>query len=695
MLQHTKNHRLKTLLVFPPLWNNFYPYLSLPVLKASLNEKGYEVNQWDINAALNKEFVKKSFLENCRDRIKARLESINPEENSKDYRELEKQFLLSKFVVDEINESLRVINTPEDFYNPEIMSKAQSVINCAYKVITKAYPCFAELKGFEMIYSDGANYSFRKMMPLLDNPEKNFLVDYYNREIVPEIIKQNPDVLGLSVTSYSQLIPALTLAKQIKKINNLIHITVGGNAITRIEHMLRHNKNIFEVFDTAITHEGEVPLETLLYELENNKKFEKVPNLVYIKNGEVTSNPKYKFKSIESLPAPDFCGFNPDDYMGAEYSLPVYATRGCYWNRCTFCDHSLIYNDNYVQKSAQKIVSDIAYLSLRYNVNHFHFHDECIPPALCRKISEEIIRTELEVKWYLNVRVEKQFTPELTSLMYQAGCRMVSLGIESFNNNTLKKMDKGSTSERIYEVVKNFSQAGILTHGFIIIGFPGETPDEANDTYNFIKENSEILHLVGVSIFTLGVKSKIANNFTKFSISNLSSDVYHELDPGLTYTDSMGMSEKEINSLKEKIKIILNTNENKHLYQLKSRMSVFLYACKNGSKCVPAQSGSETAEKKLISETPTYKLNKGIYYGNKAKDGGMPIYNFIKKNKITTKDDLLCEIVRSFEYDDEYTCVEVLNNIKSPEYNSNSITLKNKVKCYLEFLNKKEILIMN
>jgi anaerobic magnesium-protoporphyrin IX monomethyl ester cyclase len=695
MLRQTKKHRIKTLLIFPPLWNNFYPYLSLPVLKAYLNKKGYEVNQWDINALLNKEFVKKSFLEKCRNLIKEKLDNLPQGVNNKTYRELEKQFLLSEFVVNEITESLRIVKAPEDFYNPEKMSKAQSVINFVYKVITVAYPCFADLKGFEMIYSDGANYSFKKMIPLLDDPGKNFLVGYYNREIVPEILKQNPDVLGLSITSYSQLIPALTLAKQIKKINNLIHITVGGNAITRIEHMLRHNKNIFEVFDTAITHEGEVPLETLLCELENNKKFEEVPNLVYIKNGEVTSNPKYKFKSIESLPAPDFCGFNPDDYMGAEYSLPVYATRGCYWNRCTFCDHSLIYNDNYVQKSAQKIVSDIAYLSLSYNVNHFHFHDECISPVLCRKISEEIIRTRLEVKWYLNVRVEKQFTPELTSLMYKAGCRMVSIGIESFNNNTLKKMDKGSTSERIYEVVKSFSQAGILTHGFIIVGFPGETPAEANDTYNFIKDNSEILHLVGVSVFTLGVKSKIANDFTRFSISNLRSDVYHELDPGLRYNDSTGMSEEEVTSLKKNIKKILNTNENKHLYQLKSRMSVFLYACKNGSKCISLQSDTENTDVKQKSEIPTYRLNKGIYYGNKTKDGGMPIYDFLKKNKITTKDNLLCEIVRAFKYDDEYTCMQVLNNINSPEFNPNSITLKNKVKYYLEFLNKKEILIMN
>lgn len=695
MILQTKKHRLKTLLIFPPLWNNFYPYLSLPVLKAYLNEKGYEVTQWDINAALNQEFVKKSFLENCRDIIKARLDNINLEENTNTYRELEKQYLLSEFVVNEITESLRIINSPEDFYSPAKMSKAQSVINCVYKVVTKAYPCFAELKGFEMIYSDGANYSFKKMLPLLDNPEKNFLVDYYSRDIIPEIAKQKPDVIGLSITSYSQLIPALTLAKLVKNINNHIHITVGGNAITRIEHLLQYNKNMFEIFDTAITHEGEVPLETLLFELENNNKFENVPNLVYIKNGEVISNPKYKFESINSLPAPDFTGFHPNDYMGPEYSLPVYATRGCYWNRCTFCDHSLIYNDNYVQKSAEKIVDDIAHLSSCFKVRYFHFHDECISPSLCRKISQEIIRKGLNINWYLNARIEQQFTPELTSLMYKAGCRMVSIGIESFNNNTLEKMDKGSTTERIYEVVKNFSQAGILTHGFIIIGFPGETKQDAQDTFDFIKNNSEILHLVGVSVFTLGVKSKIANDFTRFSISNLRSDIYQELDPSLRYDDSIGMSEKEIAALKENIKELLNTNDNKHLYRLKNRIGVFLYACKNGFKGITVQPDSKIVENKSEKQNPTYKLNKGIYWGNKSSDGGMPIYNFLKKNKISTKDVLLCEIVRSFGYDDKFTCADILNNIKNPEFNVNSISFRNKVKFYLDYLNKKEILIMN
>ena len=683
---------MKTLLLFPPLWSNFYPYLSLPVLTAYLKQRGHDVEQWDVNADFNKECISVPFLERCSEIIKQRMNTAGDENNIKAYRELEKHYLLSRYILDFLPDALITIKEPEKFYDPVRMSRAQTIINSAYTLITRAYSCFESLKGFEMIYANGANYSFNKMMPLLDDNEKNLLVGYYDTKIIPGLLKREPDVVGISITSYSQLVPAMTLAKQIKKNRPSIHIIAGGNVVTRIEHLIKHDQSIFEVFDTAITHEGEEPLHSLLESLKNGSELSEVPNLIYVKNGEPVFNQKYKFKDINILPAPDFTGFNLSDYMAVEHSLPMYATRGCYWNRCTFCDHSLIYNDNYVQKKAEKIVDDLVQLSDKYNVKFFHFHDECIAPGLIRRISQEIVDRGVDLNWYLNIRAERQFDAELTSLMYRAGCRMVSIGVESFNKRTLDRMDKGSSPENINKVLKNFSDAGILTHGFIIIGFPGETIEDADDTINFIKDNSEILHLVGVSKFSLGVKSKIAQNFTMYPIVNLSSNVNHELSPDLNYNIVDGMTKEEIDQGYNRIKEILMGNDNNHLFLLKNRISVFLYSCKYGTGNNGLKEKSKNAEQPIDPRAKKYRLNNGVYYGRVGNNDGIPIYNFVTKNKISTKDSLLCTLINTFDRGEAYTSDETYQKIKNLAQNNNGDSSISKVRYYLDYLVKKNIL---
>ena len=674
------------------MWNNLYPYLSLPVLKAYLKQKGHSVEQWDINADFNNKILSENYLVECCSKIERELFKLDKTKNPKEFRKAEKEYLIAKFVTENINDSIEIMKSEEDFYNPKKMSDAQSVINIAYRVVANAHNGLKEIKGFNLVYEDEANYSSKKIFSLINDPEKNFLIDYYKKNVLKKILEKNPDMIGMSVTGYSQLIPALTLASLIKEKNKNIHITIGGNAVTRIAENLVLHKNYFDVVDSAITHEGELPLHFLINSLKNKKDLTSVPNLIYRENNEIITNPKTKPEKISDLPAPDFEEYKSEDYLAPVLSLPFYATRGCYWNRCTFCDHSLIYDNNYVQKQAQKIVDELEHLSKTYSVKHFHFHDECISPALCKKISDEIVVRNLEIYWSLNARIEKQFSREVTDQMYNAGCRLVSIGVESFNDQTLNRMDKGSTVQRIKEIVKNFSDSKILTHGFIIVGFPGETFADVSDTINFIKENEDILHYVGVSTFTLNIKSKIATNFLNYPISNLHSIAEYDLNPELIYSVNDGMKKEEVQKLYNDLNNSLIKGNNDYLYNLKSRINLFLYVSRFTEKTdiKNLNKGPDFSINNL--ENSKYKLMMGIYSGAELPGEGIPIYNFLKKNKITTKDKLLCEILDSLSFSDEYSVDEVLRNLSEKIIDKSSVQEIGKVKFYLDYLEKKEMI---
>jgi tRNA A37 methylthiotransferase MiaB len=114
--------------------------------------------------------------------------------------------------------------------------------------------------------------------------------------------------------------------------------------------------------------------------------------------------------------------------------------------------------------------------------------DEAAPPAVLRKLAEEIIKRKLTVSYWTNVRFEKSFTPELCYLMAQSGCIAISGGLEVASPRILKLINKGITLETARESMKNFSDAGIMTHAYLMYGFPTETAKETIDSLEVVRD---------------------------------------------------------------------------------------------------------------------------------------------------------------------------------------------------------------
>jgi hypothetical protein len=124
--------------------------------------------------------------------------------------------------------------------------------------------------------------------------------------------------------------------------------------------------------------------------------------------------------------------------------------------------------------------------------NGFHYVDEAAPPALMRALALEILRRKLSVTWWTNIRFEKSFSADLCLLLKASGCIAVSGGLEVASDRLLKLIDKGVTVEQVAKVTRNFTEAGIMVHSYLMYGYPTQTIQETVDSLEMVRQLFEV-----------------------------------------------------------------------------------------------------------------------------------------------------------------------------------------------------------
>jgi len=124
--------------------------------------------------------------------------------------------------------------------------------------------------------------------------------------------------------------------------------------------------------------------------------------------------------------------------------------------------------------------------------NGFHFVDEAAPPALMRALALEIIRRKLIVSWWTNIRFEKSFTRDLCRLLQASGCVAISGGLEVASDRLLGLIQKGVTVAQVAQVTRNFTEAGIMVHAYLMYGFPTQTAQETIDSLEMVRQMFEV-----------------------------------------------------------------------------------------------------------------------------------------------------------------------------------------------------------
>jgi len=216
--------------------------------------------------------------------------------------------------------------------------------------------------------------------------------------------------------------------------------------------------------------------------------------------------------------------------------------HGCYWGKCTFCDISLSYIKDYEATTAPLLVDRIEAMITQTGNNGFHFVDEAAPPALMRDVAIEIIRRDLTVVWWTNIRFEKSFTKDLCQLLVRSGCIAVSGGLEVASDRLLDLIDKGVTVAQVAQVADHFTQAGILVHAYLMYGFPTQTTQETVDSLEVVRQLVEngVMHSGFWHQFALTAHSPVGLNPDVYQIKILNPEPGRFANNDLEHADPTG-----------------------------------------------------------------------------------------------------------------------------------------------------------
>jgi anaerobic magnesium-protoporphyrin IX monomethyl ester cyclase len=542
-----------TKLLFPPQWIPTQPYLSLPSLTAFLKANNCDVEQIDINVSFYDYLLSKNGLPVYYEQAKLKFRELDsrnelPPPLQKQYAALGSSMLFGDYIINSIEDAKKILKNKKDFYDIEKLFKAFKILELGLKLASSAYyPSNLTFHSYDMRHSCRSS---KEVLEAINDRKENLYIEYFEKYTLPEVLEGNPGLIGISIINTSQLIPGLTLANLIKKADPYIHINIGGSVFTRLINEISGNKELFSVFDSVIVHEGETALLNLIKHLNDEFDIKDVPNLIYKDGPEIIVNSlSSRGEDINLLPAPCFDGLPLDKYLSPELVIPVLSSRGCYWNRCTFCDHGFGYSGKYRPRDVELLFNDIKTLNEKHKTNFFTFQDEGLSTKIIGSLSDKIIEDKLDISWLADSRFEPSFSPELGAKLSLSGCKMLYFGLESANERILECMDKGIKKENVLNICKYCNDSGIWTHLFLIFGFPTETHKEARETMDFILQNNSMIRSMSFGSFQLTRHSKVYENPSMFNVSKI--DQNDAIDLSLWYDCevSEGLSKKETDNV--------------------------------------------------------------------------------------------------------------------------------------------------
>ena len=595
---------MKSCLLFPPQWSPLSPHCAPTSIAAQLKNAGHTVFIRDLNLefykfTLNQEYVNKSIkkaleiepvLKSEVTAAYSKIEDFN--ELSQDFKVKAKKYLKIKELsenIKEIEEIIKYLPTAvetlkhkDDFYSLNLFSKSIAVIDKAlYLNSLPYYPGEFSLHDFTI---SNLKFELEEILKYCSDKSLNMYYDFYDN-ILPSILETNPDYIGISIGSYSQVIPGLTLAMLLKS-QAKAHINIGGNYFSRVADSIVNCKEFLQNFaDSIIVEEGERPIIELLKYLNNEIEVENVPNLIYLdKSGNTQFNQKTTPVKLNEMTTQNLDDFSLDEYFMPEIVLPVLSSRGCYWKKCTFCDHD--FGQTYNVKSVKKMVNELKELNQKYGISYFEFVDEAISSAYLDELSTEIIESGLKINWYCNSRLETSLSKDILLKGREAGLRMILWGVESGSDRIMTLINKGIDLSKRLEILKNASDADIWNFAYIFFGFPTETLQDVMDTINIVCNNTDIIHAYGRSRFTLGKHALLNNNSEDYGVIKLP-EKEESFSSNASYVIKEGISSVELDKMIEYFTLkSMHDYKNPAWTYIRYRETLFLYICKYGKAAV-------------------------------------------------------------------------------------------------------------
>jgi anaerobic magnesium-protoporphyrin IX monomethyl ester cyclase len=486
----------RTLLIHPPQFALYAPFLAIPTVTAFMRSRGYECDQWDLNLMVNRRFLTTDWLQRCAARIGER--SVGRAQT-----EQEKLALASlDDTCERLQGAFQTLKERDNLLRDEVLAEAFGTLDGAYRILNAAHSPTEVSYNLKMRYQVDR---FDDIEAAIRDEDENPYLALYREEIVPQILEGGYGLVGIGMAFDEQMIPGLSLAHALKEAAPDLPVVAGGTLMTKVSEPLRRLDKLFSPLDFLILYEGETPLTRLVDHLAGDIPRADVPNLVHRdSDGHLVTNPAGN-EPVAELPPPDFGGFPLNDYLLPDVIFPMLSTRGCYWQHCAFCTHHHSYGWEYRFLRKSKLIKDVHSVRERFGARYFYFVDEAVPPSNLRHLANYGRSPEGEgFRWFGDMRFEEHLVdPEFCDLLFAGGCRVLIFGMESANQRVLDAMKKGTKVETMSAALRALDEAGVFSIVMFFTGFPTETRQEALDTLSFIEEHRDSVGAYAQGAFSL------------------------------------------------------------------------------------------------------------------------------------------------------------------------------------------------
>ena len=349
---------------------------------------------------------------------------------------------------------------------------------------------------------------------LVDKKKKKVMIGQTDDQIKSVISNFRPDVVAISVLFSNFLTSAKNIAKLVKEVNKNIKVILGGNHISNavIDYnfgVKDPNSNLPDYIedletpniDFAMIGEGEKPI-TMLVDCIVNKtdNYSNIPGLIKrIGPKKYIINPKSEKHDLNLLPRPARHLVNMEGYfkIGAFQSakarsnrvLSVMCSRGCP-EKCTFCTTPQMWGSNVRWRTTENIKEEVSADVKSFNIGEIQFLDDTLTVNKKNLFSLCDYLEKLGLPWCTPNGTKVNYHLRTQSEMYQrmadSGCYQITLACESGNQRVLDNLiNKRLDLETVYPAIERAKKAGMLVHTFWILGYPGETFEEIQNTVNF------------------------------------------------------------------------------------------------------------------------------------------------------------------------------------------------------------------
>jgi hypothetical protein len=278
--------------------------------------------------------------------------------------------------------------------------------------------------------------------------------------------------IGISVFSFVVTRAVERLLRWLKNKKHEYKILLGGNGCMSV--LADYSEKEFGVWcldnnlcNYVIFGEGEISLKNLL---AGNTDFPGINNINF-----------KQIRNLDELDYPDYSGINWHRYHDPR--ILITGSRGCVRN-CTFCDIALSW-PKFSYRSAEKLVDEIRMMVHEHGMTKFEFTDSLINGSVSNfnRFNELLIDAKAKDPALKSVSYMGQFIcrnekhmPEITyELMHYAGCKQITVGIESFSERVRYHMKKKFSDSDIDYHLKQCARWSIPNVLLMIVGYPTET----------------------------------------------------------------------------------------------------------------------------------------------------------------------------------------------------------------------------